>query len=250
VRLTVVGCAGSFPSAASPASCYLVEHDGHRIVLDLGNGAFGSLQQHLELVWPEALDAVVLSHCHLDHCADLGSLYVQRHYAPVPTNEPLLVLGPSDARARAVAIYGKSDEAGLDHQFDFRAFPRGPVAVGPFLIETARAAHPVEAYSIRVTAGGRSLTYSGDTGPTARLAELARGTDVALFEASFVGADNPSGVHMSGADAARIAVDAGAAMLVLTHLVAWNDPHVVAQEAAAVFDGPLELARPGLTISV
>ena len=250
MRLTVIGCAGSFPSAASPASCYLIEHEGHRIVLDLGNGAFGALQQHVDVVWPGALDAVVLSHCHLDHCADLGSLYVQRQYAPIPASDPLLVLGPSDVRARAVAIYGASDEAGLDRQFDFRAFPRGPVAVGPFTIETTRAAHPVEAYSIRVTAGGRSLTYSGDTDATPRLAELAQGTDIALFEASFVGTGNAPGVHMSGADAARIASEAGVGMLVLTHLVAWNDPAIVAAEAAAAFDGPLDLARPGLTISV
>ena len=187
MRLTVVGCAGSFPNAASPASCYLVEHDGHRIVLDLGNGSLGALQQHVDLVWPGALDAVVLSHCHIDHCADLGSLYVQRHYSPAPAAEPLLVLGPTEARARAVAMYGKADEAGLDHQFDFVTFPREAMTVGPFTIETARAAHPVEAYSIRVSAGGRSLTYSGDTGPTPRLTELARGTDIAVFEASFVG---------------------------------------------------------------
>ena len=44
MKLTVVGCAGSFPSASSTGSCYLVEHDGHRIVLDLGNGALGALQ--------------------------------------------------------------------------------------------------------------------------------------------------------------------------------------------------------------
>jgi ribonuclease BN (tRNA processing enzyme) len=250
VRLTVVGCAGSFPSAQSPASCYLVEHDGHRVLLDLGNGSLGALQQHVDLVWPGALDAVLLSHCHIDHCADLGSLYVQRHYGPHPATEPLLVLGPSDARARAVAMYGKSDEAGLDHQFDYVTFPRAAMTVGPFTIETVRVAHPVESYAMRVTAGGRSLTYSGDTGPTPRLVELARGTDVALFEASFVGDENPPGVHLSGADAARAAAESGAGMLLLTHHVAWNDPAVVRSEAAAHFGGPLEQAAPGLTISL
>ena len=84
MQLTVVGCAGSFPSAQSPASCYLLEHDGNRVLLDLGNGSLGALQQHVDLVWPGALDAVLLSHCHIDHCADLGSLYVQRHYGPAP----------------------------------------------------------------------------------------------------------------------------------------------------------------------
>ena len=250
MRLTVVGCAGSFPNAQSPASCYLLEHDGHRILLDLGNGAMGALQQHVDLVWPGALDAVVLSHCHIDHCADLGSLYVQRNYAPEPATDRLLVLGASDSRDRSVAIYGKADSAGLDGQVRFETFPRTAVEVGPFTVESVRAAHPVEAYSIRVTAGGRSVTYSGDTGPNDRLVALAAGTDIALFEASFVGADNPPGVHLSGADAGRAAREAGAGMLVLTHHVAWNDPAVVLAEAAAEFDGPIEQAHPGMTISV
>ena len=76
---------------------------------------------------------------------------------------------------------------------------------------------------MRVSAGGRSVTYSGDTGPTPALAELARGTDIALFEASCVGTDNPPDLHMTGADAARAAREAGAGLLLLTHLVAWND---------------------------
>lgn len=250
MRLTVIGCAGSFPSAQSPASCYLVEHDSHRILLDLGNGALGVLQQHVDLQWPGALDAVLLSHCHIDHCADLGSLYVQRHYGPERATEPLLVLGPSDARSRAVGIYGRTDEAGLDAQFAFRTFPREPVTVGPFTVETVRAAHPVESYCIRVTAGDRSLVYSGDTGPTPALVELARGADLALLEASFVGEANPPGVHLSGGDAGRIASEAGVGMLVLTHLVAWNDDAQVVGEARAAFAGPLEVARSGMTISL
>lgn len=249
MRLTILGCAGSYPSADSPASSYLVEHDGHRILLDLGNGSFGALQRHVDLVWPEALDAVVLSHTHLDHCADLGSLYVQRHYYSPPA-PPLMILGPSDARARAVGIYGKQDEPGLDREFRFVTFDREAMTVGPFTMEIARAVHPVEAYSIRVRAGGRSLTYSGDTAVNDGLVALAAGTDLALFEASFVGTDFPPGVHMSAGDAGRAAREAAAARLVLTHHVAINDPVVVLAEAVAEFEGPVELASAGLVMDV
>jgi ribonuclease BN (tRNA processing enzyme) len=250
VRLTVVGCAGSYPTAESPGSCYLLEQDGVRLLLDLGNGALGALQQHVDLVWPDALAAVVLSHCHVDHCVDLASLYVQRHYAPSPPVDRLRVLGPSDARARIAGVYGMADAATLDAQFAFEVLAPDPVTVGPFTITATRAAHPVESYSLRVEAGGASLTYSGDTGPSERLVELAQGTDVALFEASFVGDDNPSDLHMSGADAASTAARAGAGLLVLTHLVAWNDERQVLDEAAALFPGPIEIARAGMTITV
>lgn len=249
MRLTVIGCSGSFPSAASPASCYLLEHDGHRILLDLGNGSFGALQRHVDLIWPQALDAVILSHCHLDHCADLGSLYVQRHYYSPPAPR-LTVLGPSDTRARAVGIYGKLDEAGLDTEFDFVVLGRDPMAIGPFTIETTRAVHPVEAYSIRVTAGGRSLTYSGDTAFHERLVELAHGTDVALLEASFTGTEFPPGVHMSAGEAGRVAREARVGRLVLTHHVVTNDPTVVLAEATAQFAGPVLLAVADLILEI
>ena len=250
MRLTVVGCAGSYPNAASPASCYLLEHEVHRIVIDLGNGALGALQRYVDVADDAALSAVLLSHCHVDHCADIASLYVRRHYAPTPPATRLPLLGPSDTQARIAAIYGMTDPEQLCTAFVVGLLTSEPIEIGPFTITTTPAAHPVEAYSIRVDAGDRSLTYSGDTGPTARLAELAAGTDIALFEASCVGTANPPDLHMTGADAGRIATSAGAAMLVLTHHADWNDEAQVLAEASACFRGPIEQARPGMTITV
>jgi ribonuclease BN (tRNA processing enzyme) len=250
VKLTVVGCAGSFPNNASPASCYLIEHDGAHVVLDLGNGSLGALQSHLDPTASAAISALVLSHCHVDHCADVASLYVLRRYGPTRPEAPMLLLGPHDARDRIASIYGMDDPRDLDREFDIRVLGPGAVEVGPFVIEAARVAHPVESYAVRVTAGRRSITYSGDTGPTAALVELARGTDLALFEASCVGDANPPDLHMTGADAGRAASEAGAAMLVLTHHVSWNDEAVVLAEAVGEFTGPIEQAAPGMTISL
>jgi len=250
MRLTIVGCAGSYPNPSSAASCYLIEHDDVRIVLDLGNGSLGDLQQYLDPLDEAALAAVVLSHCHVDHCADVASLYVMREHGPTPAITPLPLLGPSDTRARIAAIYGMADAEQLDRQFDVRTLGAGTLTVGPFQIEAVPAAHPVEAYSIRVTAGGMSITYSGDTGPTSQLADLARGTDIALFEASFVGTQNPPDLHLTGAEAGRIASQADVGLLVLTHHAAWNDEAEVLAEAAAQFDGPIEQARPGMTIDL
>src|SRR5712691_9314386 len=79
MRLTVIGCAGSFPGPDSPASCYLVEADGFRLLLDLGNGALGGLQRHAGLF---DIDAICLSHLHGDHCLDMAAYWVARTYAP------------------------------------------------------------------------------------------------------------------------------------------------------------------------
>jgi len=250
VKLTVVGCSGSYPTPGNPGSCYVVEHDGYRLVLDFGSGSLGPLQEVLDPTSDADDLAIALSHCHVDHCADLASLFVMRHYAPTRPTRALPLIGPSDTTARIAAIYGMDDPGMLANEFAVQSFEPHEMHVGPFALQVARAVHPVEAYSVRVTAGGRSITYSGDTGPNAALATLAEGTDIALFEASFVGDGNPVDLHLSGADAGRIAESAGAGLLLVTHLVTWNDDADVLREAAAEFTGPIEQARPGMTITV
>ena len=123
--------------------------------------------------------------------------------------------------------------------------------VGPFTINTTRVIHPVEAYGIRVEAGGRVLAYSGDTGPTDRLVDLARDADVALFEASFLeGPNNPTDLHLTARQAAEHAARAGADRLVLTHLVPWNDRELTREQADGHFPGEITLASTGLRMPV
>lgn len=247
MRLTVLGCAGSFPSGDSPASGYLVEHDGHRIVLDLGSGAFGALQRHAD---PYAIDAVLLSHLHPDHCADLTGYYVARRYRPEGAPQPLPVHGPPGSAERFAQMYGPREPAGMHEDFLFQQHQEA-YDVGPFRISVARVAHPVTAYALRVEAGGKALVYSGDTGPTDALVALARGADLALFEASFRdGDDNPPGIHLTAGEAAALANAAGVRRLVLTHLVAWNDREESRASAAAAYDGDLQLAEAGAAYDV
>ncbi|HWG92689.1 MAG TPA: MBL fold metallo-hydrolase, partial [Mycobacteriales bacterium] len=127
----------------------------------------------------------------------------------------------------------------------------GSRTIGPFQVDTVRSNHPVECHAMRLTAGGRSLTYSGDTGECPDLVELARGTDLFLCEASWTHSpDNPPGVHLSGREAGEHAAQAGVGRLVVTHVVAWADPDAVVAEARAAFDGPVEQARCGTTTAV
>src|ERR1700753_2345112 len=91
MRLTVVGCSGSVPSAHSAASCYLLEAEGFRLVVDLGSGGLGALQRY---VTTSQIDAVALSHLHADHFIDMCSLWVARKYRSEGTLRPLTVYGP------------------------------------------------------------------------------------------------------------------------------------------------------------
>src|SRR5215472_3509502 len=116
MRVTVVGCAGSFPGPDSPASCYLLEAEGFRLVIDLGNGALGVLQRHAALF---GIDAICLSHLHADHCVDLGVYGVARQYATGGPRPPIPVHGPRGTAERLAGLSGE-DIAAVHARFTVR----------------------------------------------------------------------------------------------------------------------------------
>ncbi|HEY0188445.1 MAG TPA: MBL fold metallo-hydrolase [Cellulomonas sp.] len=267
MRLVVVGSAGSFPGPDSAASCYLVQAEGPdgaggtrtwNVLLDLGNGALGPLQRHLP---PAALDAVAISHLHADHVADVVVLGVMLRYCPQgPRPEPLALHGPEGTRARLGQLAGHDPATSTDDHLAIGTWRAGvPVRVGPLTIEPVPVEHPVPAFGFRITgpaeddpARTATLAYTGDTDECAGLDALARGADVLLAEAAYlettVGA--PRGVHLTGRRAGAAAARGGVGRLLLTHLVAWNDAAESLAEARAEYDGPVELARPGLVVAL
>ena len=255
MQLTVVGCSGSVPGPASPASCYLVRapYEGRTfaLLLDLGPGSFGHLYDHLH---PSEVDAIALSHLHPDHCLDLCAFYVAANYTTPGTPWPAIpVHGPPGTQERIRRAYdvpGPATEPapGIERYFHYRDWAPEQ-RIGPFLVTTARVEHPVEAYAVRVAEDvpdGGTMVFSGDTGPCRALVDLARGADLLLAEAAFLEQpENRTGLHLTGRQAAEAAQQAGVAQLVLTHIPPWHDPDVVLAEAVPHFDGPVSLAVPG-----
>lgn len=264
MKLTIVGMAGSFASPASPASCYLLQADDAAgrtwsIVIDLGSGSMGALQQ---VVDPFEVDAVALSHMHPDHFADVCGYYVYLKYHPErgterdPARPPVPVYGPAEAQRRIAESYGLPDDESMAGQFDFRTWTPGTTTqVGPFTIEPFAVEHPIPAYGLRVTgpstlAPGTSTTlaYTGDTDLCDAIFALAQSVDLLLAEAAFVeGRDEATGIHLTGLRAGKVAAEAGVGRLLLTHIPAWNDPAVSVAEARTVYDGPVEVVEQGRT---
>lgn len=274
--LTVLGCSGSVPGPGVPCSGYLVEHDGHRLLLDLGTGAFGAL---LEYAAADAVDTVVLSHRHADHAADLSALAYAQAAGPGRVT-PTRVIAPAGAVAgvRRAELFAVEDAA------------PGELTCGPLRIRLARVRHSVETYAVRVEAGGQSLTYTADSAPCAALAALSEGTGLLLAEAalgpggpaeegalaargaaaaaeggrstargaaaaaeegaSWGGPDaGPGPQHLTARQAGELAALSGAAVLVVTHVRPWDDGTACLTAAAAAFPGPTLLARPGLRVA-
>ena len=245
MRLTVVGCSGSGPGPASAASCYLVEHDGFRVLLDLGNGAFGPLQG---LVDPDDVDAVYLTHLHADHCMDVAPFVVWHRWSGRSSRRRIPLVAPVGADRR-LAVLCEEGGKPLGDVFDFVGTPV-TARLGPFTVQTARTEHPIECHAVRLTAHGRSLVYTGDTGPSDRVAHLARGADVLLAEAAHPDVpDLPPALHLTGRQAGELAAAARVARLLVTHVPAWVDPAVQLAAARSVFPAS-ELVRSGATYEV
>ena len=151
MRLTVLGCAGSFPGPEGPCSSYLVTADGFRLLVDFGAGSLSSLQRYASLT---SVDAIVLSHLHADHVLDTCNYVVVRRYAPDGPYPTIPVYGPAGTAARLAAAYG---EGPLDDVYEFHDLVPGRLHIGPFALTVDRVNHPVETFGMRIEHGGRGL---------------------------------------------------------------------------------------------
>ncbi len=248
MKLTIIGCSGSFPGPDSAASCYLVEapFEGRtfRLVLDLGSGALGSLQEHIDL---RDIDAICLSHLHPDHCFDMSGLYVVRKYHPQGRPPRIPVFAPAGSDWHLSNAYGTTEPNGMTLPFTFETLSDELTAtVGPFTVRAHLTPHPVEAYALRVEHEGKVLVYSGDTGPDPALVRFAAAADVFLCEASFVeSAQNPPNLHLTGAEAGAIATQAEVRTLLLTHIPPWTDRDEVEADLGTTYSGTYSLVRAG-----
>jgi len=234
LSLTVLGCDGSYPGPGGAGSGYLVRCGGAAVWVDAGPGTLARLQEHVGL---RGVDAVVVSHEHVDHWSDLEHMAVACHYIVTGPRVPLYSEVDLAARMRV----GPASAALAWNPIE----PGARVTIGAMTFTFSRTDHTVATLAMRVDGGGRSLGYSADSGPGWGLKELGAGLDLAVCEATFLSEREGSLSHLSARQAGDRAREAGVKRLVLTHLMPGVDPEAARTEAAAAFGGPVELARIG-----
>lgn len=249
MRLAVLGAGPAFtdrPGAAG--ACYLVSHGSTRLLLDLGQGSFPRIFEHVR---PEDLDGVAISHLHPDHYIDLVPL---RHYLRYQLTPPrrVRVLGPSQLAARLDALHawpGFSAES-----LDVATLGEGRHGLGSLTIEARLVTHTDESYAIRVSpAGGDAtgLVYSGDCGRAEDIEPLVRPGDVLLAEVSYGPGPVPPGAqHLDAPAVGRLATATGAGRALLTHLHMDRDPDATVASCRAAYAGPVDLVWPGTTVTL
>lgn len=230
MKLTVLGNYGSFPGPDGACSGYLLEEEGLHILLDCGNGVLSRLQRYCTI---EDLDAVIVSHLHLDHVADLFVL----RYGLLTKRELGQHIGQLSVHLPATpeAVLQVLDGRG---EFSINLIQDGAlVQRGTMTISFTRMEHSAESYAIAVTAGGKKLVYSGDTLFNPGLIDAAQGADLFLCEATAVRAAYPPEAfpHMTARQAAEAARQAGVQNLLLTHLWYEDPKEEYVAEARVVF---------------
>jgi ribonuclease BN (tRNA processing enzyme) len=246
MRMTVLGSCGAWPEAGQACSAYLVEHDGFRLLLDVG---YASLPRLLEVMSADALDAVFVSHGHPDHCADLNPLLRARALGDSPA-PPLPVYAQPGSLDAVLAL----DRPGmLEDAYHLNEFTAGSdLSIGPFQVRTRPLPHWVPNAGVRISVAGQVLAYTGDSGPSPDVVELARDADLFLAEARHLDPvpEDSRRYPTSARQAARQAQQADARRLLLTHLWPGTDSAAVLREAAGAYDGELGIAIGGLSVDL
>lgn len=247
MELITVGTGTVAPSAGRTAACHWLARDDLRLLLDCGPGALHRLAR-FGLPW-DRVSHVVLSHFHPDHYAELPMLVYALKYTTVPPRtEPLVILGPPGVVRLVHALADAFGPWLLDPGFPFgvldvrhgEPFPLGPEVT----LELCKVPHTPESAAISVTAPEGRLVYTGDTGPSAELAQWAAKCDLLLAECSLPEA-LAMDIHLTPERAGELARAAGAKRLVLTHFyppVETTDP---AEGAGRRFPGPVTAAQDG-----
>jgi ribonuclease BN (tRNA processing enzyme) len=244
MKLTVIGFWGGYPKKNAASSGYLLEHDGFQLLIDCGSGVLAKLQN---VIQPEELDSVIISHYHPDHIADIGVLQHAR-----------LIQGFLRKEMPVLPIYGHHFDQHEFAKLTYKKITEGiayesneVLTVGPFQVSFLKTNHPVPCFAMRIEVGRKVLVYTADSSFKEEFIGFSRDADVLLCECNFYGNQNgKSAGHMNSIDAGRLAREAGAKQLILTHLPHYGNLNNLITEASSEFTGIIKLANEFLSISL
>lgn len=244
MKFTVIGNWGGYPKADEASSGYLLEHNGFQLLIDFGSGVLAKMQN---LILPEQIDAVILSHYHPDHIADIGVLQHAR-----------LIQGFLGKEMNCLPIYGHGENELEFSKLTYKNITKGieyesdqTLIIGPFTIQFLQTDHPVSCYAMRIEAGGKSLVYTADTSYKEEFIPFCSEVDLLVCECNFYGNQNGKNAgHMTSYDAGTLANKASVKNLLLTHLPHFGNLEQLKMEANEIYNGPISIASFQWSITI
>ena len=241
MKLTVVGCSPAWPNPGGAQSGYLLESEGKRLLLDCGPGVLARLREREP--WPE-VDAIALTHWHLDHWGDVVPWVWGQTLGPgQETGRPELWIPPGGCELLAFVGSRVGNPDMFSAAFEIHEYADGEeFETAGFKVTPQRVLHyEMLAFGFRASANGTVLAYSGDSGPSDALTRLATGADLFLCEATLLQPNPEGGIrgHLAAAEAVDAFEASGAKRLLLTH-----------RPNERPLDNGLDLAHDGLELEI
>ncbi len=236
MKLIILGSSASYALPGEATAGYLIQNEEHSIAIDIGTGSLSNLFRWQD---PAKLDALILSHLHVDHFADI---YPLRLYLNFERPDKVLdVFAPEKAGEKLSCMLSPKGRKIFERTLIFNNITESTKNIGPFKITFKKMIHDIDSFALKVEANGKSLVYSSDTAYNENLKELAKDADLLLAEATLD--KKIEGVeHMTASEAGKLADEANAKMLVLTHVwPTFKDKNTI-NTAAENFSGDIECA--------
>lgn len=251
MEVTVLGSSGAQPAPGDACSGYLVKVGSTRVLIDCGSGVVSALQRYSK---PRDLDMVVISHMHPDHFIDLITLRYSLKYGEQRDSELGVWLPPGGkARLEAIASQVSNTTPFFEGTMNLREYaPDEQVSLDSGTIELIEVQHSMPSFGMRVSSGNDVLAYSSDTVPCEGLDRVSDGATVFMAENALGGGapQHEPKNHLTSEDAGRVAANAGAGRLLLTHFWPTASRVQCQAEAQSVFAGPVSAASQGLRLKV
>lgn len=239
MKLTIIGFWGGYPATDEATSMYVLERDGFLLVIDVGSGALAKFQKYKKV---SDIDAVILSHYHADHIADVGVL-----------QHAILVQSLITGQDKQIPIYGHMEDEvqfrKLSHDYTIGTAydPNNVMNIGPFFIRFLKTKHSVPCYGMRITDGRKTVVYTADSAYQSEWIKFSRDADLFITDCNFyAGQDATSAGHMTSEEAATVARQANVKEMILSHLPHFGDHEQLLVEAQKIYDGKISLAYEGL----
>ncbi|MEJ6400812.1 MBL fold metallo-hydrolase [Nicoliella lavandulae] len=245
MKIKVLGFYGGYPANGDGTSSYLIQSNGFNLLLDCGSNALNELEQSID---PLNLDAVILSHYHHDHTADLGVLQYYWQLHPEGRKQPLL---PIYGHTEDPLNFGSLtwDNATIGESYS----ELSPITVGPFKISFLKTHHPVPAFAMRIVdEDGKVLVFTADTSYFDKLISFSDSADLLITDTNFYA--NKTGLkwHMTSSESGYLADKANVKQLLLSHLPQTGDLNqlVIEAQKSASDKLPIMLAQSNKIINL
>lgn len=239
--VTVLGFYGGYPHNGIGTSSYLLQDDDKKLLIDCGSGALNALASYMK---PTDLDAVVLSHYHHDHTADVGVL--QYEWLAAKKENPLPIYGHTQDFVNYAQLTVENATKGIAYN-DYE-----PTMIGNLKFEFLRTVHPVPAYAIRLTdKEGKVLVYTADTTYFDGLVDFAKDADLLIADTNFPEDVTGRKAHLNTKEAGTLAKEANVKRLMISHLPQTVDAETMLKQSQKYAgDVPVVRASEGLEINI